>query len=154
MLHQAAFSHDVPAYHANTLIRRAFPSRQRFLISPLLPLGVAHCPLSKPGQLVPASWIAIDLSISNELRHIRKTFSKADPVVHWKHPEKTINPTKAVNRNKSNSSQHSGATDRMSKSKNGLSDFKIFARSKGIQLGDDSIMMSYGNGTIFCRKSP
>ena len=42
----------------------------------------------------------------------------------------------------------SGATDHMSNNKDALSNYKGFARPKDIQLGDDSIIKSYGSGTI------
>ena len=40
--------------------------------------------------------IIIDLSISNELRHISKNFSKDDPVGLWKHLEKKFQPDTAT----------------------------------------------------------
>ena len=48
----------------------------------------------------------------------------------------------------------SGATDHMSNNKDALSDFKGFVRPKDIQLGDESIIKSYGSGTVRLRKIP
>src|SRR6185436_16730355 len=42
----------------------------------------------------------------------------------------------------------SGATDHMTNNKDALCDYKPFARPKDIQLGDDSIIKSYGSGTV------